>query len=256
MSKHFKPMPPQTDAEVRAEHDATWAEFMSKVRRAHQQQNITAAEILSINRLAGLDGGPPLALASIAHANRAVYESVHYQLTAISDCDETLELLHVTVALNTWTTSDEMTVLRLGDLKRNARPILTALAPNWVARIEMQSVTNIRHRDGGRTVCPHVHAWLWGHNIAASARANAAALNRKFTATYPGRWPSKSIQFARPASIFCAWFVTPARHPTGMPRFTFTLRPAARTPINQRLATDSSAICDNFKFCRCLRLIA
>ncbi|MEG3087436.1 hypothetical protein [Sphingomonas sp. PB4P5] len=163
--------------------------FRRKRDMALKSVVLTADDTEAINVMDGRDPGLTAFLASNNVERLPFALDLSSQVFDIAKRSQDLHFLHVTIINDAFETSDENTTLLIKAMTDEAREILYAISPDWVAGAELAVFANRVHPLGGKVISPHVHATVWGHGIFAQAQRIAASYNARLTAGVSGCVP-------------------------------------------------------------------
>ena len=177
-----------TMAELHAQIDYATTEFERKAlhhigRFGDTDQLLFAEALLSASYL---DGSFP---ACSIPARRAVGRAISRNFKKLKKADRALEFRSVTIILLEFLTSDEQTESDLDGLISKSRRILSRMSSHYSAMVEFQVSANVRHPDGGKLLCPHVHGGIFGHDIGDQAYKVAKQVNARLGALPNGMMP-------------------------------------------------------------------
>ena len=120
----------------------------------------------------------------------SAFHQLHESLAAVSHVSgNKIEIGLVTLLNGRFETSDHNTQLELNAMMESDRCILSKMAPNYFAVIELALFNSHKHPSGGRLVSPHGHAIIWGVDVLAKAQAVATELNKTIPPNATGAKP-------------------------------------------------------------------
>lgn len=167
----------------------TWKVMFEKRDRALARKPLSEADANTIAQLDGSVLGVRSFMASNAGGRFALAHNMAVGLRELWDGDPLLEAVHVTIILDSWATSDEVTIFDLRRIQTEARAILELMGRDWSAAIEIQVFANVKHPSGGKLITPHVHAVVPGRGIVEHAQAIAARMNATLRAPVANMTP-------------------------------------------------------------------
>lgn len=158
MSKFSKINRPQ---DTKVTYISESRDFRKKRDRALSGYPITETDRVSLTVLDGRVAGLTAFVATNARGQYRFARAIFQRVQRCWQEDPTLEFLHITIIDAAFDTSDEQTTSDIRAMTAQARDILDAIAPNWIAGVDFAVFANRVHPLGGKVISPHVHATVW-----------------------------------------------------------------------------------------------
>lgn len=163
--------------------------FLRKAKRSADFFKFSDAQLEILDCLSGEKDPTRDLLSSNIVARQRMATFIARRLKTIRETRPKAEIAHVTIFDTAWETSDEITEIDLVGMKTAIRPVLKAIAPNFLAVAEIQAFANVRHPLGGVVLSLHTHAICWGEDIVDSAQTAVAAHQSRFRTRFLGAEP-------------------------------------------------------------------
>lgn len=172
--------------EIRRQFEKRNANFFQKAKESAKFYKFDDHQLEVLDCLAGAKNPTRDLLSSNIVVRQDMAGFIEKRLDLIRKQRPNARFAHVTIFDTAWETSDEKTEVNLVGMKDAVRPVLTAIAPNFLAVGEIQAFLNVRHSSGGIVLTLHTHAICWGEDLGDRAENAVAAHQSRFRTRFPG----------------------------------------------------------------------